>query len=300
MTTGRVAQVPLGDTGLRVSRLGFGGATIGFCEGRSEAELKSVVAAADELGVTFFDTAPDYRDSERLLGEVLAGAPHVVVATKVGRYQTRDDEGVWQVCEDWSAAGVYASLERSLTALRTHRLELVQLHSPPPEVLQRGDALEGLRTARADGLINHIGVSADHEAAWLALRSGNFETLQVSYSVLEQDSSALLDEARRRGVGIIVKQPVANGVADLAAAPEHPDWAAKWARAQAMDLSPLGAPGERTAGALRWVLADGRVDTAIVGTSDVAHLRANLEAARTSLDAASFERLQDQWRTGSP
>ncbi len=292
-------HVRLGTTGLLVPRLGFGGATIGFCE-RSEADLREVVRSAVDSGITFFDTAPDYRDSERILGEVLADVRStVVVATKAGRYQVRDD-GVWRVLEDWSAAGVYASVERSLAALRTDRLELVQLHSPPLEVLHAGEALEGLRRARSDGLVRHIGVSADGEAARWALASGDFETLQLSYSVLEQDASGLLDEARRKGVGVIVKQPVANGVADLPRCPEHPDWAAKWARAQLMDLTPLGVPGARTGGALRWLLADARVDTAIVGTSSAAHLRANVEAARSPLSEAGFAFLQDEWRRTAP
>ena len=294
------AQARLGTTDLVVSRLGFGGATIGFCEGRGEADLKKVVRAAVGAGITFFDTAPDYRDSERLLGEVLASVPtdtrrEVVVATKVGRYQVRNDDGVWQVREDWSADGVYASVERSLIALQTDKLDLVQLHSPPLEVLHAGEALAGLQQARADGLVEHLGVSADGEAAWLALALG-FETLQLSYSVLEQDSSALLDDARRSGLGVIVKQPVANGIVDRLARPEHPDWATKWERAWRMDLSPLGEPGARTTGALRWVLADERVDTAIVGTSSVAHLRENVKTARAPLDVMGFERLQDEWR----
>ena len=299
-------HVRLGATDLLVSRLGFGGATIGFCERRSEADLKRVVRAAVEAGVTFFDTAPDYRDSERILGEVLAdvrGEGHraVVVATKVGRYQVKDDDGVWRVFEDWSAAGVYASLERSLAALRTDTLDLVQLHSPPLAVLQAGEALQGLRLARSDGLVRHLGVSADGEVARLALESGDFETLQLSYSVLEQDTSTLLDEARRRGVGVIAKQPVANGVADSAESPEHPDWAAKWAHSQRMDLSPLGEPGARTAGALRWLLADARVDTAIVGTSRVTHLLENVATARSPLSQPDFSRLQDEWRrTAAP
>ena len=297
---GTPTHARLGATDLLVSRLGFGGATIGFCEERGEADLKRVVRAVLAAGITFFDTAPDYRASERLLGEVLAAAPadvrgETVVATKVGRYQVEDD-GVWRVYEDWSAAGVYASLERSLAALQTDTLDLVQLHSPPLSVLHSGEALEGLRLARSDGLVRHLGVSADGEAAGWALRSGDFETLQLSYSVLEQDSGALLDEARRRSVGVIVKQPIANGVADLAEQPEHPDWAAKWARARRLDLTPLGEPGARTAGALRWLLADERVDTAIVGTSRVAHLRANVEAARSPLSASDFSRLQDEWR----
>ena len=289
---------PLGQTGLDVSALGYGGAPIGF-SGVAEREAVRVVRQALDLGVAFVDTAPDYRTSERVLGRALAGRRDgVTIATKVGRIQDRTSAGTWEVREDWTEAGVVATVERSLRHLGVEHLDLVQLHSPPLDVLERGEALAGLVRAREAGTVGHVGVSADGAEAWWAVRSGAFATLQVSYSVLQQGPAAdgLLDAAADAGMGIIAKQPVANGIADLDERPGHPDWSWKWDAAQRMDLSALGPPGHRTTGALRWVLADPRVSTAIVGTTSPEHLAANAAAAGAPLDPAAAADLARQFR----
>ena len=288
----------LGRTGLAVSALGFGGAPLGFAPGVTERTAFRLLHQALSLGITFYDTAPDYRDSERLIGLAFAERrDEVVLATKVGRIQERDAAGEWAVRQEWSEAGVRASVEASLRRLQTDRLDLVQLHSPPMHVLERGEALQGLQRARQEGKVLHIGVSADGAEAEWAVQSGAFAALQVSYSVLQQGPSAdgLLDGAAAAGMGVVAKQPVANGIADLRERPGHPDWSWKWDAAQRMDLAALGAPGARTAGALRWTLADPRIATAIVGTSNPDHLAANALAAHEPLPRAAFDGLQHQF-----
>jgi aryl-alcohol dehydrogenase-like predicted oxidoreductase len=255
----------LGATGLSVSKLGFGGAPIGFAAGGSRAEFVRLVRRACELGITFFDTAPDYRDSEGIIGEALAdargagaggaggagGAATVAtVATKVGRRQELRG-GEWHVTEDWSRDTILRSIERSLEALRTDVLDLVQLHSPSIEVLRRGDAQRTLELARDRGLVRHVGLSADGADAEVALDVGGFETLQISYNVVVVDSvTELIERASEAGLGIIVKQPIANG-----------------------------SLGQDTQRALRWLLSDERLSTAIVGTTRIEHLEANVAAA---------------------
>ena len=290
-----IASRPLGRTGLHVSALGYGGAPLGFAPGLSQEEAVDLLHRALDLGITTYDTAPDYRGSETILGEAFATRrDRVVLLTKVGRTQTPDEAGGWNVHEDWSEAGVLQSVERSLRALQTDWLDLVQLHSPPMEVLLRGEAQRGLERAREQGKALHIGVSADGDEAWWAVLSGFFETLQVSHSVLQQGPAAdgLVDAATERGMGLIAKQPVANGIADLSVRPEHPDWSWKWDAAQRMDLSALGVPGTRTTGALRWTLADPRIATAIVGTTNPAHLEANAEAAAEPFGADTYLQLR--------
>src|SRR5215210_725356 len=205
-----IPRRPLGSTGLTVSVLGFGGATIGFADSAPEATFVPLVRRALDLGVTFFDTAPDYRRSEALLGEALrARRSEVVLATKCGRLQNWNGRS-WDVREDWSEAGVLGTIERSLRRLATDYLDLVQLHSPPEWVLDDGGALSGLQRARAAGMVRHIGVSADGEVAQRALELGVFETLQISYSILQQEpGDHLIPQAVARGVGVIAKQPIA-------------------------------------------------------------------------------------------
>ena len=288
---------PLGATGLQVSILGYGGAPIGFADPAREPEFIPLVARALDLGITFFDTAPDYRRSEELLGQALRGRrDRVVLASKCGRLQHPAGAG-WTAEEDWSEAGVVATVEASLRRLGTDYLDLVQLHSPPAWVLDDGAALRGLVRAQEAGKVRHLGVSADGADAWQALKLGVFSTLQVSYSILQQEPGGdLLPAAAARGLGLIVKQPVANGIPDLPTRPAHPDWSWKWDVAQRMDWPLLGAPAGRLDLALRWVLANPLVSTAIVGTTRPAHLAANAAVAgQALLDPAAVARIGDAY-----
>ena len=291
-----IPRRPLGTTGLVVSVLGFGGAPIGFAEAdeRAAADFVRLVRRAVDLGITFFDTAPDYRRSEELIGQALrAQRADVVLATKCGRLQIPRDGG-WEVREDWSEDGIKRTVEASLRRLDTDELDLVQLHSPPAEVLEDGAALRGLRRVQQAGLVRHLGISADGDVARRALDLDAFATLQVSYSVLQQEPGAdLLPLAVARGVGVIAKQPIANGIPVMDRRPEHPDWSRKWDVAQRMDW----AAADRLDLALRWLLADRRVATAIVGTTRLEHLEANVVAARAPVvDAATVDRLRAAYR----
>jgi aryl-alcohol dehydrogenase-like predicted oxidoreductase len=292
-------QRPLGSTGLRVSVLGYGGAPIGFAGPERESTFVPLLQWALDLGITFFDTAPDYRRSEELLGAALVGRrAGVVLATKCGRVQHWNGVS-WDGQEDWSEAGVVEQIETSLRRLRTDYLDLVQLHSPPRAVLEDGGALRGLLRAQAAGKVRYLGVSADGAEAWQALALGIFATLQVSYSILQQEPGTdLLAAAAAQGMGVIVKQPVANGIPALPERPGHPDWAAKWDIAQRLDWPARSAPADRMDLALRWVLADPRVSTAIVGTTRREHLGVNVATASgPPLDAATRLQIREAYQT---
>jgi aryl-alcohol dehydrogenase-like predicted oxidoreductase len=156
-----IPQRPLGNSGFRVSVLGYGGAPIGFQPTTDRSEYLSLVRRALDLGINFFDTAPDYRESEALLGEALHGRrADVILATKCGRVQSWNGRA-WEVHEDWSEAGVLRSIDRSLRCLRTDYLDLVQLHSPPLWVLEDGAAVRGLLKAQAAGTVRQVGLSSE-------------------------------------------------------------------------------------------------------------------------------------------
>ena len=291
-----IPRRPLGNTGLQVSILGYGGAPIGFTPGRSGAEFVVLLRRALELGINFFDTAPDYRESEELLGEALRGRrTDAILATKCGRLQARRGR-TWEIHEDWSATGVLRTLDASLRRLQTDYLDLVQLHSPPGWVLEHGDALHALTRAREAGKVRHVGISADGDDAWRALEKGAFATLQISYSILQQEPGmALLPAAVRHGMGLIAKQPIANGIPNQRERPTHPDWAWKWDLAQRLNWQGDGPGADRISLALRWVLANPLVSTAIVGTTSIAHLEANVVAATQPLDPTTVDRIHEAY-----
>src|SRR5437868_6177229 len=113
----------LGRTGLPVSELGLGGLFISRAGGDDRAEAVRAVRRAAELGVTFFDTAPGYYDSEEVLGLALVGVPQpVIVSTKLG--------GRPQPFDPKDPAALRRSVEESLRLLRRDRIDLLLIHEP--------------------------------------------------------------------------------------------------------------------------------------------------------------------------
>jgi predicted aldo/keto reductase-like oxidoreductase len=191
----------LGRTGLEVSAVGFGGIPI---QGISAADAEAVVRAALENGITFFDSARGYTDSEAKLGRALSGAGvEVVVATKT-MARTAD--------------AMAADIETSLRNLGRDAVDLYQMHNVASDdvlaqVLGPGGAYEAMDKARRDGKIRFIGVTG-HSRAVLkrAVSTGLFDTVQHPYNPLEAEwRTDVIPAARALGVGVIGMKPAAGG-----------------------------------------------------------------------------------------
>ena len=273
----------LGKTGLRVSRLGVGLAEIGGLELAEARQAAEVLNLALDSGLTFFDTAACYDNSEVLIGKTIAHRrAEFVLATKAG-HVVDGYQG-----EEWAARTILDSIDRSLTRMRTDYVDLVQLHTCSVEVLERGEVIQALQEAQRAGKTRFIGYSGDNESALWAVKSGLFDTLQTSYNLVDQNARLYLFEpARTQDMGIIVKRPIGNGVWGADASPsEYAD--RYYERAEIMRaLGPLpGAPENRILLALGYAFAHEAVDTCIVGTRSAAHMRANLEWIATQLPIA--------------
>ena len=190
----------LGQTGLTVTRLGFGGIPL---QRPPEPEARAVVRRALDQGCTFFDTARAYQASERLIGEALEGdRDRVVLATKsLAR----------------TAEAMAADVARSLVDLRTDRIDLYQAHAVGDAaawaaVTGPGGALEALQAARAAGRIRAIGLTTHSpEIALLAADHGVFQTLQVPWNPLERQFLPAVERAWKHGLGTIAMKPLAGG-----------------------------------------------------------------------------------------
>ena len=178
--------VELGDSGLRVSRVGLGCNNFGGRIGLEET--RAVVDAALDAGVTFFNTAETYGSgggSERLLGEILEGhRDQVVLATKFGWGQ----ESVTAPLPT-SAKAIVGSLQR----LRTDRVDLYYLHKPDPatpisETLRALDALVQEGKVRAIGCSNFSAEQlAEADRVARELGTVRFTVLQNHYNLLRRD-----------------------------------------------------------------------------------------------------------------
>lgn len=290
----------LGRTDMEVSRLGCGLAAIAQETLDDLGAVERTLLTALDRGINFFDTAECYLDSEEMVGRVISGRrPEFFLATKCGH--SPDGER-----DEWTAQGIAASIDRSLRRLRTDYVDLLQLHSCDLATLKRGEAIEALVRARQAGKTRFIGYSGDNEMAQWAVESGVFDTCQVSFSLVDQRPRFdLLQLARERRVGVIAKRPIANGAWGSPASPTaHLRWGADygdeyWRRSQAMaSLGPLlAAPEDAVALALGFVFAHPQVDTAILGTRNPDHMRANIVLVEggLSLDESVVHELYRRW-----
>jgi aryl-alcohol dehydrogenase-like predicted oxidoreductase len=271
----------LGNTDLRVSRLGAGLSEIGYeLTLADEAEAARVLNAALDGGIRFLDTSACYGVSEELVGRTVAHRrDEFVLATKCGHvaggYAGRE----------WAAETIRDSIERSLARLRTDHLDLVQLHSCGIDVLERGEAIQALLDARQAGKTRYVGYSGDNEAAQWAIESGVFDTLQTSFNLVDQRArTRLFPPAKAKGMGIIVKRPIANGAWGASRSPSgYADEYFRRAQAMAQMGTIPGAPESRILLALGFALAHDEADTAIVGTRNPEHMRANIGWVETGL-----------------
>ena len=204
--------VELGDSGLRVSRVGLGCNNFGGRIGLEET--RAVVDAALDAGVTFFDTAETYGSgggSERLLGEILEGhRDQVVLATKFG----------WgQEFGDGTAAYVRKAIVGSLERLRTDRVDLYYLHKPDPAT-PISETLRALDELVQEGKVRAIGCSnfsaeqlAEADRVARELGTARFTVLQNHYNLLRRDDDEnVLPLCRELGVSYIPYFPLASGL----------------------------------------------------------------------------------------
>ena len=194
----------LGNTGLTVSRLGFGGIPIQKLDAEG---ARAIIGALCESGVSFIDTARGYTVSEELIGAALDGVrDRFVLATKS---MARDRETMAR------------DIETSLKNLRTDYIDLYQVHNPSARdlatVMGEGGALEALLAARAAGKIGHIGITL-HSADLFreAIDLSWVETVMFPYNVVETQGEELIARCAERGIGFICMKPLAGGAIENA------------------------------------------------------------------------------------
>ena len=271
----------LGRTGIEVTRLGLGLAEISRQEqrGRETDDAAHVLNLALDIGINFLDTAPCYASTEELLGSAVSHRrDEFFLASKCGHAVDTD-------AEEWTAELIAESVDRSLRRLNTDYLDILQLHSCKLDVLKRGEVIEAVIKAREQGKTRFIGYSGDNEAALWAAASGIFDTLQTSFNLVDQSARrGLLAAARAAEMGVIIKRPVANGAWGRADSPySYAD--EYFRRAQIMrETGPIqGEPEDPILLAFGFLFAHDEVDTAIAGTHNPAHLRANVEMLEKDL-----------------
>ena len=194
----------LGKTGLRISRLGFGGIPIQKVDAKKTRELMEELV---RQGVNYIDTARGYTVSEAFLGEALCGMRDKFVLATKSMARTKE--------------AMAKDIDISLGNLRTDYIDLYQVHNPTLADLEAvcapGGALEALLEAKAAGKIGHIGVTAHMDSVFeRALSLDWVETVMFPYNIVETQGEALMRQAKEKNVGFICMKPLAGGALENA------------------------------------------------------------------------------------
>ncbi len=189
----------LGKTGLRISRLGFGGIPIQKIDADGTKALMQKLLAE---GVNYIDTARAYTVSEEYLGYALEGIRDQFVLATKSMARTKD--------------AMAQDIETSLQKLRTDYIDLYQIHNPNAkdleQVLAPGGALEALQEAKQAGKIGHIGITLHSVDLFRQAVEFNWvETIMFPYNIVETQGQELIARCGEKNIGFICMKPLAGG-----------------------------------------------------------------------------------------
>ncbi|MET0390159.1 MAG: aldo/keto reductase [Polyangiales bacterium] len=296
----------VGHSGLKVSELSLGAMTFG--RETSAADAGRIVAAAIERGVNFFDTANTYAnsESEKIVGEVLKSTRHSqIIATKFGNPITKDANG-----QGASRVHILRQVEESLRRLQTDYIDVYYVHHVD-HVTPFDETLSALDSLVKSGKVRYVGASNFEawrllESLWVAQTRGYtpYVIYQPQYNLLVRDiEDEIVPVCRLKGVGIVPWSPLAGGwlsgkYRSVETAPrdtriadrglgrsgsfhaDNRDAIVQVLRSVATELGATPA-----AVALRWVLDQPGVSSAIIGARTLEQAEANLAALELQLPA---------------
>lgn len=208
----------LGRTGLQVTFIGFGALEIGRDWGLGLAgnqvrpDEESAIAMLNfvlDSGVNLVDTARAYHKSEERIGRGISHRrKEFILTSKCGEHSAEPE-----TYYDFSYKAVRASIEKSLQLLRTDVIDVMQIHfGPHPEqVLKAGETVAAMKDAQTEEKIRFLGASPPKAVLNACLESGDFDVIQVDYSLLNRESEELIAEAAKKNIGVLIRGGLAMG-----------------------------------------------------------------------------------------
>jgi D-threo-aldose 1-dehydrogenase len=321
----------LGRTSVSVTRLGFGGASIGgLYRPVALGDAIRTVRRAWDLGIRHFDTAPlyGYGASERRTGAALAGRPRseFTLSTKVGRlvvaadaitprsdvdrqvFDGRENGAYTDIADrrivfDYSRDGVRRSIDKSLDRLGLDRVDVALIHDPDDHWDQAiGQAFPALARLRDDGVVGAIGVGMN-QAPMLArfAREGDFDVLLLAnrYTLLNQEAlDEVLPTCVERGIAVMIGGVMNSGILADPRPGGRYDYStappAIVARAQRLAAACGRHAVALKAAAVQFPLAHPAVVSVIAGVRSIGHLDDYDEFFREDIPAALWEDLRTE------
>jgi D-threo-aldose 1-dehydrogenase len=322
----------IGKTGLTVTELGFGAASLGnLYRSVSDTEARDTAIAAIDAGIAYFDTAPYYGFglSERRIGDAVRGRDGVVLSSKVGRLLRADatlrgsaerhgfcSPLPFEADFDYSFEGVMASWEASKQRLGMASIDILYVHDigrlthgsrheASFRQLTDGGGFRALEQLRASGAIRAFGLGVNETAICLeAMKHAQLDVILLAgrYTLLEQSAlDALLPSCARSGISVVIGGPYNSGI--LATGTRHGgalhyDYGIA-PQAVVDRVRRLEAHCERhsvplAAAALQFPLAHPQVASVIPGLGSPRHIERTLKLLRTNISDAFWHDLKNE------
>lgn len=209
----------LGNTGIEVSEIAFGGVEIGIPYGigvQSREDMLSKKQAivllrnALDKGINFFDTARLYGESESIMGEAFQDIrDKVVLSTKCKHFKEQDGSiPAFSILKE----RIEGSLNESLRHLKTDYVDVFMLHQSDAEILNHPDVRKIFADLKSKGKIRAFGASTYSEVETGLAIEKNWELIQLPFNLLDQRHQQHFEMASKKGVGIIVRSVLMKGL----------------------------------------------------------------------------------------
>lgn len=284
---GNLHSRKVGKTDLNISSLGMGTVELGMDyginvpgeNGKPESnDAINLLNRAYSEGIHFFDTAPSYGCSERIIGEAFGdlGSKKPVIATKINIPP-----------EGFDADGyVEKSIMDSCRELSTDILDVVQIHNAASETFQSSDFFTSLLNMKDAGRVKYLGASVyEPENAIAAIDSKEIDLIQVAYNIIDQRmSDEVFLEAHKKGIGVVCRSVYFRGVLTQRAQylPESCSFLKEIAYKIKNEMN-FSSWDELSAYALRFALSNPNIDCVLVGVKNIQELQFALDIWKNSV-----------------
>jgi predicted aldo/keto reductase-like oxidoreductase len=194
----------LGSTNIELNRVGFGGIPI---QRITQEDTNLVINELINQGINFIDSARGYTISEEYIGNAIEGKRDKFILATKSMSRSYDD--------------MIGDVNISLNNFKTEYIDLYQLHNLKPDeydgIFDDDMAYAALLKCKEEGKIKHIGITSHSiDTIKKAVNSGNFDTIQFPYNIVEDQADEIFKEANKNGIGVIVMKPLAGGAIDNA------------------------------------------------------------------------------------
>lgn len=296
----------LGNTGIDISELGFGCASVFGKKFISDQEAFELFEKAYELGIRYFDTGYSYGIAEERIGMILKKSKivdrsKIIISSKFG---TKLVDGKY--IHDWTSEWMLESVKTSIKRMGIDQLDLLMCHGPQVSDMTE-EFLMSMKKIKDDGLTRAIGINTfDTDVIEYVRDTKCFDFVMLDYNIMRQDREKIISELNDAGIGVIAGAPLAESLYSnrvfkvrklkdiwylARALVNHRD---KLARKKDFKFLNKYEGATSTQLALKYVLDNQNVSTAVFGTSTMSHLIENAKAVDITIPENINKKIKEQ------